>query len=342
VARHDKTTQGRIWTTLQVCEARSRTCSYAGVSRHGVRLLSEGRTLYRQIVRGHRRFCSRVNETNHITFPASHPQPLRKLHLDLVQPTLRMKVTFLHLPPEIRNLIYRFTLGYLHLHVSRKRLRGRVCGDPISYQRRAEEIKRSCGDGHSITPWSPHDYCYEKEAHGERKRQRMHIQKNGMTLGLLSTCRQVHNEAALVPFALNTFIFDTCDTFGNFLAVLKPVQAKEIRSVILESITAGTIGPETITAVSGLKHVCIFGLFFSLSLGRRYNKTGFHNVLSFECIPLRSIRVCFEFLSLEGLRSPMDLRSLETELERLVLSSHPEDLYSEDTRDTRLLTTESE
>jgi hypothetical protein len=45
VARHDKTTQGRIWTTLQVCEARSRTCRYAGVSRHGVRLLSEGRTL---------------------------------------------------------------------------------------------------------------------------------------------------------------------------------------------------------------------------------------------------------------------------------------------------------
>ena len=42
---HDKTTQGRIWSTLEVCEARSRTCSNAGVSRHGVRLLSKGRTL---------------------------------------------------------------------------------------------------------------------------------------------------------------------------------------------------------------------------------------------------------------------------------------------------------
>jgi len=40
-------TQGRIWSTLEVCEARSRTCSNAGVSRHGVRLLSKGRTLRR-------------------------------------------------------------------------------------------------------------------------------------------------------------------------------------------------------------------------------------------------------------------------------------------------------
>ena len=42
---HDKTTQGRIWSTLEVCEARSRTSSNAGVSRHGVRLLSKVRTL---------------------------------------------------------------------------------------------------------------------------------------------------------------------------------------------------------------------------------------------------------------------------------------------------------
>jgi len=253
-----------------------------------------------------------------------------------------MKVTFLLLPPEIRDLIYRFTLGHVHLHVSGKRLRVRVCGDPISYQRRAEEIKRSRGDGHSITPWSPHDYCHENEAQGGRKRQRMHTQKNGMTLGLLSTCRQVHNEAALVPFALNTFIFDTCDTLGDFLAVLNPVQAKEIRSIVLESITAGTIRTEAITAVSGLKHVSIFGLFFSLRLGRQYNETGFRNVLSFGCIPLRSIQVCFEFLSLEGSRSPMDLRSLETDLENVVLSSHPEYLYSEDIDDERILTTASD
>jgi hypothetical protein len=163
-----------------------------------------------------------------------------------------------------------------------------------------------------------------------------------MTLGILLTCRQVHSEAALIPFTLNTFIFETCDTFGNFLTVLKPVQAKAIRSIILESITAGTIGPDVTAAARGLKHVLMFGLFFSLSLGRRYNETGFRNALLFEFIPLRSIRVCFEFLSLEGLRSPMDFRSLETELERVIISSNPNNLYSEDATDERLLTTELE
>jgi len=45
MAGHDKSTHGRIWSTLQVREARNRTSSYAGVSRHGVRILSKVRTL---------------------------------------------------------------------------------------------------------------------------------------------------------------------------------------------------------------------------------------------------------------------------------------------------------
>jgi len=39
-----------IRITLQVREARSRTFSYAEVSRHGVRLLSKGRTLLSQSI----------------------------------------------------------------------------------------------------------------------------------------------------------------------------------------------------------------------------------------------------------------------------------------------------
>ena len=41
----DKSTHGMMWTTIQVREARNRTSSYAGMSRHGVHLLSKGRTL---------------------------------------------------------------------------------------------------------------------------------------------------------------------------------------------------------------------------------------------------------------------------------------------------------
>jgi len=45
VAGHDKSAHGMMWTPLQVREARNRTSRYAGVSRHGVRLSSKGRTL---------------------------------------------------------------------------------------------------------------------------------------------------------------------------------------------------------------------------------------------------------------------------------------------------------
>jgi hypothetical protein len=235
-----------------------------------------------------------------------------------------MELTLLHLPPEVRNLIYHLVLGNLHLHVSRKSLRSRVCGDPTSYRRRAREIKKSCGDGRSITPWSPHHYCYETEEDRRHGETPLHGQKRAMSLGLLVTCRQVHNEAALMPFMLNTFVFDTCETFGNFIAILTPIQARVIRSVILESITAGVIRQEAMLMVRGMRHVLVFGLFFSLDLGRRYNETGLRNLLLFESTPLHSVEVCFEFLSLGGLRSPIDLRSLETELERLIISSRPD------------------
>lgn len=235
-----------------------------------------------------------------------------------------MELTLLQLPPEVRNIIFRLALGGLHLHVTRKRLRGRVCGDPTSYRRRSKKIKRSCGDGHNITPWSPHYYCHEKQEDRRRKDVLLHGQKRAISLGLLLTCRQMHNEAALMPFMLNTFVFDTCDTFSNFIAILTATQANAIRSVIIESITAGVITPGALLTARGVRHILVFGLFYSLDLGRRYNETGLRNLLLFESIPLYSVQICFEFLSLGGLRSPIDLRSLETELENLIVSSYPD------------------
>jgi len=50
VARHDKTTQGLIWATLQLRKVHSRTCSSAGVSCHGVRFLSDGDKLVERYI----------------------------------------------------------------------------------------------------------------------------------------------------------------------------------------------------------------------------------------------------------------------------------------------------
>lgn len=211
-------------------------------------------------------------------------------------------------------MIYCYVLGSLHLHVSGKRLRARLCGRPKSYQRRATRIKKSSGDGQNISPWSPHHHCTD----ASRDRNR----RDKLGLGLLLTCRQVHAEAAMLPFALNTFIFDSCLTLKAFLTNLAHGQAANVKSVVLESIAAGDLEP-TMALAKGLEHVLIFGLLFSLDLSCRYNASALRNVLCFNLVPLRSIKICFEFLSLEGQPCPVDLRSLEAKLESLAMDARP-------------------
>jgi hypothetical protein len=222
-----------------------------------------------------------------------------------------MARSFLDLPPEIRNIIYHYVLGSLHLHISGKRLRARLCGNPISYLRRAKRIKKSSGDGRHISPWSPHYHC--------RDTKRSRRQRRKLGLGLLLTCRQVHAETAVLPFGQNTFIFDSCLTLKSFLASLTHAQAAAVKDVVLESVAAGDLDPRTMALAKGLEHLLVFGLFFSLDLDCRYNASALRNVLYFHLVPLHTFKVCFEFLSLEGQLCPVDLRSLERKLESLVV-----------------------
>jgi len=80
-------------------------------------------------------------------------------------------------------------------------------------------------------------YCWEKRVDRRRRCK--------LALGLLLACRQVHCEAALLPFGLNTFVFGTCTSLANFLASLTLTQAAAVRKVIVESVTAGGLGSET-------------------------------------------------------------------------------------------------
>ena len=65
-----------IWTTLQVYEARNRTCSNAGVSRYGVRLLSKGRKLQSPVIAMYKNYI--------VDFTAQSTHLLRSVSLVLV------------------------------------------------------------------------------------------------------------------------------------------------------------------------------------------------------------------------------------------------------------------
>lgn len=153
-----------------------------------------------------------------------------------------MTPAFLGLPPEIRNLIYRYALGSSHLHIYGSRLRIRVCGNPESYRCRAGRTEMSSGsvlDVHlrDMRSRPSRHYCWEKRVDRRRRCK--------LALGLLLACRQVYCEAALLPFGLNTFVFGTCTSLFNFLTSLTLTQAAAVRKVIVESVTTGGFGSET-------------------------------------------------------------------------------------------------
>ena len=195
----------------------------------------------------HRRFAEHRTKGRFQRFPAPcarlRCQTSPPCHSTSIPCPPEMAPAFLGLPPEIRNLIYRYALGSSHLHVYGSRLRIRVCGNPESYRCKAGRTERSSGSvldvrlrGGMRSPPSRH-YCWEKRVDRRRRCK--------LALGLLLACRQVYCEAALLPFGLNTFVFGTCTSLVNFLASLTLTQAAAVRRVIVESVTAGGLGSET-------------------------------------------------------------------------------------------------
>lgn len=49
--------------------------------------------------------------------------------------------------------------------------------------------------------------------------------KTSLSVNLLQTCKQIHDEAALIPYESNTFIFQEIETFAAFFGVVFPKQS---------------------------------------------------------------------------------------------------------------------
>ncbi|KAK5741470.1 hypothetical protein LTR17_003905 [Elasticomyces elasticus] len=147
----------------------------------------------------------------------------------------------LKLPPEIRNRIWGFLFGGKTVHVQgdyypqgrrrrlvRRRLVHMVCQVPNSDKEISEQITRHNElDGSTQcfqSYWDRHRHCY---AGGATK-------KATLPMAVLRTCRQIHQEAALLPFQLNEFSFSQLENLAPFLQSLFQAQARAIESLILQ------------------------------------------------------------------------------------------------------------
>ena len=97
---------------------------------------------------------------------------------------------FLRLPAEIRNNIYGFVFGY---HLLK-----------ILYIRHERRIKTINGERHRVHIGGG----YTNRLAGPERVYDEQQKVEGLHLGMLRVCRQVYDEAALLPYALNRVAFE--------------------------------------------------------------------------------------------------------------------------------------
>ncbi|KAF1850674.1 uncharacterized protein K460DRAFT_412336 [Cucurbitaria berberidis CBS 394.84] len=146
-----------------------------------------------------------------------------KIQADAIYLRNQVESPFLRLPGEIRNRIYEFALT-----ASRIQVRKRYILPP------------------NRTIYLYFDTCKTIKMNDNRPSNNVNL-----LLGITATCRQVHAEAALLPYTLNTFAIDPA-ALGELIKIL-PDHAKDAIKVVRlalswESLLAGY-------RVKGLEHL---------------------------------------------------------------------------------------
>lgn len=190
----------------------------------------------------------------------------------------------LRLPPEIRNRIWQLVMCNKAVHITDHRyMIGRfqcaVCQQCLSPEEEAQDRKQKNGK-------EQRNY---QDAH-ESCAQALH-------LSALRACRQIHQEAALLPFQENIFIFLSLDVLVRLLNVLNPEQSRAVKSVgLLEEVAfyPASKGHVNHTALfdrrlQGLKSVvCFVEIQGGFSLGIRFGQRRTKELLQLWHLPITS------------------------------------------------------
>ncbi|EMC92089.1 hypothetical protein BAUCODRAFT_151541 [Baudoinia panamericana UAMH 10762] len=143
--------------------------------------------------------------------------------------------SLLRLPPDVRNRIWGFLLGGKTVHMylphslwerSVRRPCHSICSSSTDDAAEARQIIRyneGLGTSEGFKLYSDrHSDC---SLDGELR--------NPLPVQILATCRQIHQEAALLPFHQNHFEFAVFADIAWFAKTLFPAQTHAIRSVVL-------------------------------------------------------------------------------------------------------------
>ncbi|TKA34578.1 hypothetical protein B0A54_13634 [Friedmanniomyces endolithicus] len=169
----------------------------------------------------------------------------------------------LKLTPEIRNRIWHHMLGGRTIHVFSNSFLGyrhlsyTVCQLPHKDEEAARKIVRHnelSGGADDFDPYDKRHAVCDADWDPAAKYSRL-------SLNVLRSCRQVHEEGALLPFKLNDFSFDSFDDLTPFLQSLFQAQVRAIEVITLgcrfPNVTA-TLAKLVKTRLKGLRHLACF------------------------------------------------------------------------------------
>lgn len=210
----------------------------------------------------------------------------------------------LSLPPEIRNRVYGYVVGGNELHVNIVRqsrttklmkLDITICTAVIDEESAATMVRHEEGDT-EISDW-----------HDRHHSCRVPSSKVSYNVALLKTCAQIHSETALLPFQMNTFMFNITEAFQTFHRKLMPIQRNAIRYMSLETGDfrehRGPMIPGALRwlkKMTGLKRIVLFEQFLAYSIvdftsgAKRVIRNYLHGWLTyFNSSKLDSAMICF-------------------------------------------------
>lgn len=180
----------------------------------------------------------------------------------------------LSLPAEIRNQIFEYVLGNNTVHVwgpaqgsmklrADRKLRRSVCLRDETEEEDADWLKTRVKHETAATEQPSYDArhanCKLRCSAKELKVPKI-AATDKLDLGLLLTCRQIHNEACLLPYQLNTFSFVSVIDLEAFVSHLIPSQvaAVEHLSFLFHNFNADpTFAARLKSQLSGLKSLIL-------------------------------------------------------------------------------------
>ncbi|KAK3648713.1 hypothetical protein LTR56_000986 [Elasticomyces elasticus] len=251
----------------------------------------------------------------------------------------------LNLPPEVRTRIWCCVLGGHTIHVDNREPRHGFAGHSLAVhdgqsaggQHAATKVRNrmcqtredSTASGNEVSEAAE---TIVKEDYHTKHSKCWNTPKNRLGLRLLRVCRQVHQEAALLPYQENNFVMERGFlTLSRFLMALMPVQSQALHSleIVVEYPTYGEPDDQLKSAYIRARLPKLRSLVVLVQLRKGtvfFPKTVREQIaakiLLFRHLPLSSMTVATQYLEKYALMSLEVAKAWSTGLEEKLLQRY--------------------